>query len=59
MRRASIARFYDVGDEIHVCLAEMHLADDRFTRYYDDALPGLAQFEHDIIGASVGRAVLK
>ncbi|GAS90929.1 MerR family transcriptional regulator [Mycolicibacterium brisbanense] len=51
--RASIARFYDVGDEMHVCLAEMYLADDRFTRYYDDVEPGLAQFVHDIIVASV------
>jgi DNA-binding transcriptional MerR regulator len=53
--RASIARFYDVGDDMHVCLAEMYLADDRFTRYYDDVEPGLAQFVHDIIVASVGR----
>jgi DNA-binding transcriptional MerR regulator len=49
--RASIARFYDCSDEMHVCLAQMYLADDRFTRYYDDAEPGLAQFVHDVIVA--------
>jgi hypothetical protein len=30
----------------------MYLADDRFTRYYDDVEPGLAQFVHDIVVAS-------
>src|SRR5262245_40665872 len=31
--RASIERFYDCGDEMHRCLVEMYLADERFTRY--------------------------
>jgi MerR family transcriptional regulator, thiopeptide resistance regulator len=30
----------------------MYLADERFTRYYDDVEPGLAQFVHDIVVAS-------
>ncbi len=47
--RASIERFYDCGDEMHRCLAEMYLADQRFTRYYDDVEPGLAQFLRDIV----------
>jgi MerR family transcriptional regulator, thiopeptide resistance regulator len=51
--RASIERFYDCGDETHRCLVEMYLADERFTRYYDDAEPGLAQFLHDIVVESV------
>jgi DNA-binding transcriptional MerR regulator len=51
--RASIERFYDCDDEMHRCLAEMYLADERFARYYDDAEPGLAQFLHDIV---VGRS---
>ena len=38
--RASIERFYDCGDEMHRVLAEMYLADARFTRYYDDVEPG-------------------
>jgi DNA-binding transcriptional MerR regulator len=53
--RASIERFYDCGDEMHRCLAEMYVADERFTRYYDDAEPGLAQFVRDIILASINR----
>jgi len=50
--RASIERFYDCGDEMHRGLVEMYLADERFTRYYDDVEPGLAQFVHDIVVAS-------
>jgi DNA-binding transcriptional MerR regulator len=53
--RASIERFYDCGDEMHRRLAEMYVADERFTRYYDDAEPGLAQFVHDIIVEKSGR----
>ncbi|MGW4099242.1 MerR family transcriptional regulator [Mycobacterium sp. NPDC004974] len=51
--RAGIERFYGCSDDMHVCLAEMYLADERFTRYYDDVEPGLAQFVHDIIVQSV------
>lgn len=51
--RASIERYYDCGDEMHRCLVEMYLADERFTRYYDDAEPGLAQFLHDIVVESI------
>jgi MerR family transcriptional regulator, thiopeptide resistance regulator len=51
--RASIERFYDCGDEMHRCLVEMYLADERFTRYYDDVEPGLAQFLHDIVVAQL------
>jgi MerR family transcriptional regulator, thiopeptide resistance regulator len=47
--RASIERFYDCDDEMYRCLVEMYLADERFTRYYDDVEPGLAQFVHDIV----------
>jgi DNA-binding transcriptional MerR regulator len=53
--RASIERYYDCDDEMHRCLVEMYLADERFTRYYDDAEPGLAQFVHDIVVASIVR----
>jgi hypothetical protein len=51
--RESIARFYDCGDEMHRNLVEMYLADERFTRYYDDVEPGLAQFVHDIVVANI------
>ena len=51
--RASIERFYDCGDEMHVGLGKMYVADERFTRYYDAAEPGLAGYVHDIIVASI------
>ncbi|KUH94330.1 MerR family transcriptional regulator [Mycobacterium sp. IS-3022] len=53
--RLSIERFYDCDHEMQVCLAQMYVADERFTRYYDDVEPGLAQFLHDIIVAKSGR----
>lgn len=49
--RRSIERFYECDDEMQRCLAQMYVADDRFTRYYDDVEPGLAQFVHDVIAA--------
>jgi MerR family transcriptional regulator, thiopeptide resistance regulator len=53
--RGSIERYYDCDDEMHRCLAEMYLADERFTRYYDDVELRLAQFVHDIVIASIDR----
>jgi MerR family transcriptional regulator, thiopeptide resistance regulator len=51
--RASIERHYECGDDMHRNLVEMYLADERFTRYYDDVEPGLAQFVHDIVVANI------
>ena len=51
--RASIEQFYDCDDEMQRCLVEMYLADERFTRYYDDVEPGLAQFLHDVVAESL------
>jgi DNA-binding transcriptional MerR regulator len=51
--RASIERFYDCGGEMHRGLVQMYLADDRFAAYYDDVEPGLAQFVHDVVIASI------
>jgi DNA-binding transcriptional MerR regulator len=51
--RAAVGRFYDFGSEMHRNLVEMYVADERFTRYYDDVEPGLAQFVHDIVIASI------
>lgn len=51
--RASIERFYECGGEMHRGLVEMYLADARFTAYYDDVEPGLAQFVHDVVIASI------
>jgi DNA-binding transcriptional MerR regulator len=53
--RASIEQFYDCSDDMHRCLVQMYLADERFTRYYDDVEPGLAQYVHDIVVASIDR----
>lgn len=53
--RAGIERFYDCSDEVHANLVEMYLADDRFSRFYDDVEPGLTQFVHDLVLASITR----
>ncbi|MDT5007715.1 MAG: MerR family transcriptional regulator, thiopeptide resistance regulator [Mycobacterium sp.] len=53
--RASIEQFYDCNDDMQRCLVQMYLADERFTRYYDDVEPGLAQYVHDIVVASIDR----
>jgi hypothetical protein len=44
-------RFYDLSPEMHRCLAQTYVADERFTRHYDDLEPGLAQYVHDAITA--------
>lgn len=49
--RRSIHRFYDCDEHMQQCLAEMYIADERFTRYYDDVEPGLARYLHDVIMA--------
>jgi MerR family transcriptional regulator, thiopeptide resistance regulator len=51
--RASIERFDEFGGDMHRGLVEMYVADERFTRYYDDVEPGLAQFVRDIVVASI------
>ncbi|HET7742995.1 MAG TPA: MerR family transcriptional regulator [Mycobacterium sp.] len=53
--RASIERFYECGGEMHRGLVEMYVADERFAAYYDDVEPGLAQFVHDVVIASILR----
>jgi DNA-binding transcriptional MerR regulator len=54
--RQQISRwYYDCGYEIHRGLAELYLADERFTRTYDDMAPGLAPFVHDAILANADR----
>lgn len=53
--RASIARFYDCDHEFQVCLAQMYLADPRFTQHYEDIEPGTAQWLHDAIVANAAR----
>jgi MerR family transcriptional regulator, thiopeptide resistance regulator len=48
--------FYDCSYEIHRALAEMYLADGRFTAHYDATAPALARYLHDAILANAGRA---
>ena len=47
--------FYDCTTEIHVGLAEMYVADPRFTATYEKIAPGLAQYLHDAIKANAAR----
>jgi DNA-binding transcriptional MerR regulator len=55
--RQQISRwFYDCGYDIHRGLAEMYVADPRFTANYENAAPGLAQYLHDAILANADRA---
>jgi DNA-binding transcriptional MerR regulator len=54
--RAYIERwFYDLDHGFHRGLADMYLADPRFTNTYEDQAPGLAQYVHDAIHANADR----
>ena len=44
--------FYDCGYDLHVGLADMYLADARFTAHYERIAPGLAQYVHDAVHAN-------
>jgi DNA-binding transcriptional MerR regulator len=54
-RRQINDAFYDCSYEMHVGLAEMYLADPRFTATYEKIAPGLAQYLHDAIKANAVR----
>lgn len=47
--------FYDCGYQMHVGLAEMYVADPRFTATYEQVSPGLARYLHDAIKANAAR----
>lgn len=47
--------FYPCSYQMHVGLAEMYLADPRFTATYERIAPGLAQYVHDAIKANAAR----
>lgn len=49
-------RFYDITPQFHRNLADMYIADPRFTKTYEDIRPGLAQYVHDAIHANADRA---
>jgi len=47
--------FYPCPREMHVGLAEMYIADPRFTATYEKIHPGMAQYLHDAIKANAAR----
>lgn len=44
--------FYPCSSEMHVGLADMYVADPRFTAHYDDRAPGLAEYVRDAVYAN-------
>ena len=48
-------RFYDLDHEFHRGLADMYIADPRFTKTYEDLAEGLAQYVRDAIHANADR----
>lgn len=54
-RRHINDRFYELSYEFHRGLADLYLADQRFTRGYEEREPGLAQYVRDAIHANAGR----
>ena len=56
MHRLQIDRnFYPCSHQMQVGLAQMYLADPRFTATYEKVEPGLAQYVHDAIVANAAR----
>lgn len=54
--RQAVNRFYyDCDHRMHTCLAEMYLADPRFTAFYESLAPGMARYVHDAILANAAR----
>lgn len=54
--RQQICRwFYDCSREMHAGIAEMYVADPRFTKTYEDIAPGLAQYVRDAVVANAAR----
>lgn len=54
-RRQIHDRFYDLTPDFHRNLADMYVADPRFTATYEDLRPGLAQYVRDAIHANADR----
>jgi DNA-binding transcriptional MerR regulator len=55
-RRHIDDRFYEVTPQLHRGLADMYVADPRFTKTYEDLEPGLAQYVRDAIHANADRS---
>ncbi|MBC9726729.1 MerR family transcriptional regulator [Streptomyces sp. TRM68367] len=54
-RRGIARNHYDCGYEMHTCLAEMYVNDERFTHNIDKAKPGLAAYMREAILANAAR----
>ncbi|MEV4331535.1 MerR family transcriptional regulator [Streptomyces sp. NPDC049597] len=54
-RRWICRNHYECTHEMHSCLAEMYVSDERFTRNIDRAKPGLAAYEREAILANAAR----
>jgi MerR family transcriptional regulator, thiopeptide resistance regulator len=48
--------FYDCPRQMHAAIAEMYVADPRFTKTYEDIAPGLAQYVRDAVVANAARS---
>ncbi|MEV5374402.1 MerR family transcriptional regulator [Streptomyces nondiastaticus] len=56
--RQQIVRFYyDCTYEIHTCIAEMYVTDERFAAYYEAIRPGMGTYLRDAIHANAVRKV--
>ncbi|MTD16956.1 MerR family transcriptional regulator [Nakamurella sp. YIM 132087] len=53
--RRGIEMFYDCSYAMHRGLGDMYVADERFTRTYDEVAPGLAGWLRDAIHANASR----
>ncbi len=47
--------FYPCDKQMHANLGEMYVADERFTKHYEDLEPGLAHYLRDAILANLQR----
>ncbi|GGM59877.1 HTH-type transcriptional activator TipA [Thermopolyspora flexuosa] len=55
-RRHISTWFYECGYQMHKGLADLYVADERFTVHFDRLAPGLAAYVHDAIHANAARA---
>ncbi|WP_306338192.1 MerR family transcriptional regulator [Streptomyces sp. KL118A] len=54
-RRFITANHYECSYEMHTCLGEMYVDDERFTAFYEAIAPGLAVYLRDAILANAAR----
>lgn len=47
--------FFDTSPELHACISENYVNDERFTKTYEDQATGLAQYVRDAVHANAAR----